>query len=81
MESLVEWVCMVALAFGATFAAWTLEACTDIATIVCRRLWPKMLPGDIAMVGGAIFMFLMVGLPVLAVLWGFATGRLPGKPF
>lgn len=31
------------------------------------------------LLGLALFLFLVVGVPVLAVLWGYATGRLPAK--
>ena len=83
MESLVEfleWLMMLCLALGSVFAAWTLDACCDVAKIVCRRFWPRMRPREIAHIGGAIYLFLMLGLPVIAVVWGFATGRLPVKP-
>jgi hypothetical protein len=64
MTGFMEWVVLVALAFGATFAMWVLDACV----IATKSQW----------LGGALFMFLLLGLPILAVLWGFATGRLPG---
>jgi len=83
MESFVafiEWIMTLCFALGAVFAVWTLEACTDVATIVCRRINPKMRPNDIAMVGGALYLGLMIGLPVIAVMVGFITGRLPVKP-
>lgn len=80
MQGFIEWVLMIALAFGAPFAMWILDACVDIAAIVCRRFWPRMRPRDISYVGGAFFMFLMLGVPIIAVAWGFATGRLPVKP-
>ena len=78
MSELLEWVLLVALAFGATFAMWLLEACTGLAAIICRPF--RTHPRDVSYVGGALFMFLMLGVPVLAVAWGFATGRLPVKP-
>jgi hypothetical protein len=76
----MEWVILVALAFGATFAVWILDACVDIAAIVCRRVWPRMRPRDIAYIGGGLYMFLMLGVPIIAVAWGFATGQLPVNP-
>jgi len=71
---------MVALTFGATFATWTLEAFTDIAAIVCRYFELKMRSNDIATVGGALFMHLIMGMPAIAMASGFATGQLPAKP-
>jgi hypothetical protein len=30
-------------------------------------------------IGGLIYVALLVGVPVLIVIWGFATGRLPAR--
>ena len=78
MADLVERVLMLALAFGAIFTVWMLDACMDVAAIICRRF--RMHPRDVSYIGGALFMFLMFGVPVLAVAWGFVTGRLPAAP-
>jgi hypothetical protein len=64
MDSFFEWAVLVALAFGATFAMWLLDACVILAKGHQFR-------------GGALFLFLLVGVPAIAVIWGFATGRLP----
>jgi hypothetical protein len=72
----IEWILLVVLFFGATFAARMLEACTHVAANVCRRFWPQMGPRAISHLGGALFLCLMLGVPILAVLWGFAHERI-----
>jgi hypothetical protein len=83
MEAFVafmEWVMMICFALGATFAAWTLQACIDVVEIVSDWLGLKLYPWQICHLGGALFLFLLIGLPVIAVAVGFATGQLPVKP-
>lgn len=70
MQDFMAWAVMVALAFGATFAVWILDACIDIAGQVSRH----------PLAGLAMFLFLMLGIPILTVGWGFASGRLPIAP-
>jgi hypothetical protein len=78
----VIWSLTVALAFGATLAAWLLQACTHLGQWIGGKLnsvrpaWPRP---DPVLLGGAIFLFVMIGLPILAVLWGYTTGRLPAN--
>jgi hypothetical protein len=67
MDGFMDWALMVALAFGAAFAVWILDACVILAR------------GN-QFLGGALFMLLMLGLPIVAVIWGFATGALPYRP-
>ena len=76
----METVVLCCLALGATFSAWTLQACLDLAAIVCRRFWPQMLPSTIGVVGTALFLVLLLGCPVIAIGIGYITGHLPGKP-
>ena len=71
---MVEWLCLVALAIGTPLAVWALEACTALAAKVSRR------PRDFVMLGGGLYLALMLGLPAAAVIWGFATGALPYRP-
>lgn len=58
---------------------FVLQACLSLT----HRLLPWALPRRYAarppsaLAGVALFFFLIVGLPILAVLWGYATGRLP----
>jgi hypothetical protein len=65
----MAWAVMVALAFGATFAVWILDACIQITGRVSRHPFAGLF----------LFLFVMIGLPVLAVTWGYATGQLPAK--
>jgi hypothetical protein len=69
---------VLALAFGATFAGRLLQACLDIGVAIHRALFPDAAPSPWP--GMALFFFLLMGAPVLAVIWGFATGRLPVDP-
>lgn len=75
MHEVMQWAVLVALACGATFSVWFLEACMTVAAEISRKLLRK--PAD-PFLGAVLFLFVLIGLPVLAVLWGFATGRLPG---
>ena len=56
-----------------------LETCIRFANWASLRLAPRRYrqraPNGLA--GVALFFFLVVGVPILAVLWGYATGRLP----
>lgn len=66
----MEWAVLIALALGATLAVWILDACVHVAGRVSRN----------PLGGLFLFLFLMVGVPILAVIWGFANGRLPVVP-
>lgn len=74
MHEFMQWAVLVALACGATFAVCILDACSTIAAATSRKLFGKP-PGPLAGLG--LFLFLLIGLPALTVLWGFASGRLP----
>jgi hypothetical protein len=56
-----------------------LQACLALTS----RLLPSMFPRRYArrppsgLAGVALFFFVVVGVPSLAVLWGYLTGRLP----
>ena len=78
VHGFMEWAVLVALAFGATFAMAILDACGTIAAAICRKLWPATPPHPF--LGGILFLFLLIGLPILAVTGGYATGRLPATP-
>jgi hypothetical protein len=75
-------VLMAALAFGEYTMAFILQGCLGLARKLGWRL-PAESPGwqrrrtSADLRGVALLFFLMVGVPVLVVLCGYATGRLP----
>ena len=75
MHEFMQWAVLVALACGATFAVWILDACLVISGVIARKLLPNRAT-DVVL-GVAVFLAVMLGAPALIVLWGFASGRLP----
>lgn len=66
----LEWLGLIALAFGASAATHLLGLLTKLAgKPFGNRPQPYL--------GGALYLTLLLGLPVLIVAWGFASGRLP----
>lgn len=74
VSGLIEHAVLIALALGATSAVWLLQGCI----LATRKLQKPSRPDPFQ--GGALFLFLLLGVPILAVAWGFATGRLPAAP-
>lgn len=58
---------------------FVLHACLALTHRLLPLVWPRRYahapPSGRA--GVALFFFLIVGVPILAVCWGYATGRLP----
>ena len=76
-ELLDRYAAIVVSILGAVFMA----ACIRVGKWIERRRDPfryryREPPGFI---GGLIYVGLMVGVPALIVIWGFATGRLPAR--
>lgn len=68
VDGVMEVVVLVALALGTLLAAWILEACTALTNAVSRKLYPHRRPDPF--VGGALFLFLMIGIPAIVVVAG-----------
>lgn len=72
-------VLMVAFAFKAEAMVKVLGACLALARWLDRRGSAQQGwgPPRAELWGMALFFFLLVGVPILVVVWGYATGRLP----
>lgn len=54
-----------------------LHACIAVAGLVCRRCFPHRYPPPVGEVALFLFFGLVIGGPIAAVIWGYATGMLP----
>ena len=76
-ELLDRYAVIIVPILGSLFMA----ACVWVGKRIERRRDPARYryrepPG---IVGGLIYTGLMIGVPVLVVIWGYATGRLPAR--
>lgn len=74
LSAFQELAVLVALALGATFAKWLLDALITLSDDL-RRIFPRLTRSPA--LPALLFMGVMVGIPAIMVAWAFATGRLP----